>query len=98
MKLLDVSPTPAGDKKKFVATFTLDNGKRKLVKFGIKGSRSYVDGAPIGVRDAYRARHAGDIGPGKSIASPGMLSYWITWGDSQSLERNVAEYKRKHNI
>ena len=46
MKLLDVSPTPAGDKKKFVATFTLDNGKRKLVKFGIKGSRSFVDGAP----------------------------------------------------
>ena len=68
MRLETVSETSAGDKKKLVATFS-DDGKIRKVKFGVKGSHSYIDGASKDVRDAYRARHARDIGPGKSIAS-----------------------------
>ena len=95
MKLLSIQPTSIGDKAKFEAKF-LDNGKIKTVKFGVKGSYSYVDGAPIQVRDAYRARHYKErTGP---VDSKGMLSYWVTWGDSQDVNKNIADYKKKNRL
>ena len=95
MKLVDVKPTPDGDLKKFVATFDV-GGRRYNVKFGRKGSFTYVDGASLRVRDSYRKRHATDNG--RAVDSPGMLSYWITWGDSQDIDRNISAYKRRFNV
>jgi len=95
MKLLDVRPTPDGDPKKFVATFS-DKGKTYDVKFGVKGSFSYVDGAPLSVRDAYRRRHERFLG--REPDTPAILSYWITWGDSQDVKKNIASYKRRFKV
>lgn len=95
MKLVNVEQTPPNDKKKFVATFDND-GKIKRVKFGQKGSYTYIDGASISVRNNYRARHARDLN--FPVDSPGMLSYWITWGDSKDINKNISDYKRKHNL
>ena len=95
MKLLNVRPTPDGDPKKFIATFS-DDGKEYDVKFGVKGSFSFVDGASISVRDAYRRRHAKDNG--RAPDTPAMLSYWITWGDSQDIDKNIREYKRRFKV
>lgn len=95
MKLVSVEPTSADDKKKFIATFD-NEGKIKRVKFGSKGSNSFIDGASVSVRNAYRARHAKDLK--FPVDSPAMLSFWITWGDSQDINKNITAYKKKHNL
>lgn len=95
MKLVKVEPSTDG-KTKLTATFE-DNGKTRTVKFGIKGSNSYIDGAEKEVRDAYRKRHAKDI-LNPDPTTKGNLSYWITWGESQSLAQNVKAYKQKFNV
>jgi hypothetical protein len=95
MKLVSIEPTPADDKKKFIATFDKD-GRIKRVKFGSKGSNTFIDGASLSVRNNYRARHARDVT--FPVDSPAMLSFWITWGDSQDINKNISAYKKKHNL
>jgi hypothetical protein len=92
MKLVKVEPSDDG-KTKLMATFD-ENGKMRVVRFGVKGSNSYIDGASKEVRDAYRKRHAKDI-LNPDPTTKGNLSYWITWGESQSLAQNVKAYKQK---
>jgi hypothetical protein len=96
MKLIKVEPANDG-KHKLKATFTLDNGKDRVVLFGVQGSNSYIDGATREVRDAYRARHARDIANSSPITR-GNLSYFITWGDSQDIKRNIADYRRRFKV
>ncbi len=96
MKLIKVEP--ANDSKhKLKATFLCDDGKNRIVLFGVQGSKSYIDGATREVRDAYRARHARDIANPSPITR-GNLSYWITWGDSQDIKRNIADYRRRFKV
>jgi hypothetical protein len=93
MKLKTVEPANDG-KHKLKATFVLDDGKTHIVLFGIQGSKSYIDGASREVRDAYRARHKRDIA-NTSPLTRGNLSYFITWGDSQDIRRNITDYRRR---
>jgi hypothetical protein len=95
MKLVKVEPSDDG-KTKLMATFD-ENGKIRVVRFGVKGSNSYIDGASKEVREAYRKRHAKDI-MNPDPTTKGNLSYWITWGESQSLAQNVKAYKQKFNV
>lgn len=95
IKLVSVKPAEDG-KHKFVATFDVD-GKSRNVKFGVKGSFSYVDGADIYIRDAYRARHKSE-GVNPNPMAKGPLSYWITWGNSKHLVDNVMAYKRRYGV
>lgn len=91
-----VSITPStGTTKKWVATFA--NGSlRKKVSFGAAGYRDFTiipdREEALAARAAYRSRHAGD---NLTIAtSPGALSWWILWGDSQDMKTNVRAYLR----
>lgn len=95
MKLVKVEKANDG-KSKFSALFD-ENGKSRKVNFGIKGSNSYIDGADVKVRDAYRARHKKDI-INPDPTTKGNLSYWITWGDSQNIEENIKAYKKRFNV
>jgi hypothetical protein len=95
MRLVKVEPSNDG-KTKLTATFE-DDGKMKLVRFGIKDSNAYIDGASIEARNAYRARHARDI-LNQDPMTKGNLSYYLTWGDSRSLAQNVKAYKQKFNV
>jgi len=95
MKLVKVEKSNDG-KTKFIAHFD-ENGKISKVKFGIEGSNSYIDGADIKTRDAYRARHKRDI-VNPDPTTKGNLSYWITWGDSQNIQENIKAYKKKFNV
>jgi hypothetical protein len=80
--------------KKFVAIF--DNPK-KTVHFGLRGSTTYIDGADDQTRTAYLKRHVKDLESGDEL-KPGFLSYYITWGASKSLEKNIKSYLRKFDI
>jgi hypothetical protein len=91
-----VSITPAtSTKKKWVATFA--NGSlRKKVSFGAAGYRDFTiipdREEALAARAAYRTRHAGDNLTNPT--SPGALSWWILWGDSQDMKANVRAYLR----
>ena len=80
--------------KKYMAIFTDDN-KKKTIHFGLKGSTTYLDTGDKKLRDAYRARHRAVYNKSSPMTAS-RLSYDITWGDSQSLEKNIKDYKKKY--
>lgn len=81
--------------KKYTAEFTVD-GKQKMVHFGAEGYTDYTLGATDAQRDAYRARHRND-----RIDEPmtaGALSYYLLWGNSRSLNKNISLFKKQFKI
>jgi hypothetical protein len=66
-------------------------------KFGAKGYDDYTTHHNITRRDNYRKRHEKDLLTGDPTR-PGFLSYYILWGDSTSLEKNIYDYIRKFNL
>ena len=101
LKLVKVEDTEDNSKYKLKATFKFQdskgNEKTKDVLFGVKNSFSYIDGADDKIRRAYLARHAKDI-INQDPMTKGNLSYYITWGDSKSLNKNISDYKRRFNV
>jgi hypothetical protein len=96
MKLLKVEPATDG-KHKLQALFLLDNGKTHTTKFGSKGSYSRIDGADEDIRRKYLARHKADISNTSPITR-GNLSYYITWGPSTDIHRNISDFKRRFGV
>lgn len=82
--------------KRYTAIFRLDNGKEKKVRFGDKNYTNYLLGASRDQRKLYRMRHEGD-----NLTypmSPGSLSFWITWGPSRDIEKNIKSFKKRYNV
>ena len=48
-------------------------------------------------RDRYRTRHGKDMNTGDPTRA-GFLSRYLLWGDSTSLQTNIASYKRRFNL
>lgn len=78
---------------KWVAIF--DDGKR--VPFGAVGYDDYTMSHDEERRRLYRIRHKTDLETGDPRKA-GYLSYYILWGNSTDMDRNIAEYKRKFNL
>lgn len=88
-------------KKKFRAVFIDDvSGKQKAIEFGAHGMDDYTITHNKEQRERYRARHAKDlkVGTNPSGIGAGALSYYILWGDSTSMNKNIAEYKKMFNL
>jgi hypothetical protein len=96
MKLLSIKPSTKADKK-LMATFENDNGRTKTTHFGASGMDDYTKTHDKAQRDRYRTRHAKDLQTGDPTRA-GHLSYYILWGDSTSLQTNIASYKRRFNL
>jgi hypothetical protein len=77
--------------KKWDAIFTQD-GHSRTISFGARGYTDYTLGATREQRDAYRARHNGDLKGNPMTA--GYLSYYILWGASRNMKSNIADYRR----
>lgn len=64
--------------------------------FGAKGYEDFLIHKDVSRRTAYRQRHQYDhLDDPKSA---GALSWWILWGDTTSLEKNIAAYKRHFGV
>jgi hypothetical protein len=96
MKLLRVEKL-SGDKHKYKATFSTDEGRDKSTKFGFSGMDDFTLTKDVQQRDNYRARHAKDLRTNDPTRA-GYLSYYLLWGDSSSLQKNIASYKSKFNL
>jgi hypothetical protein len=96
MKLVKVikSPKPG---KKWRAIFKKDDGKEKHTDFGAAGMDDYLHTGDKEQRERYRARHKKDLETGDPTKA-GHLSWFLLWGNSQSLESNIASYKRRFNL
>lgn len=87
-KIIKLESSPSKLKRYRV---TLQDGSH--FDFGLRGGHTFIDGENEAVRSAYRKRHLGNQIENKLITnyipSPALFSYFLLWGDSQSLERNI---------
>ena len=82
--------------KKFVAVFTLDNGRTRTVHFGSAGASDYTQHRDPVRKQRYLARHA----PREDWDEPttaGALARWILW-NKETLRESVADYVRRFDI
>ena len=91
-KLLRVIKSP-NSSKKFRAEF--DDGTH--TDFGAAGMDDYTIKKDKIQRDRYRTRHAKDLDTNDPTRA-GYLSYYLLWGDSTSLARNIADYRRRFKM
>lgn len=93
-----ISVTRASDGvHKYVAEFELTDGRRKRTAFGASGMDDYTLTHDKEQRERYRSRHRKDLETDDPTRA-GFLSYWILWGDSKSVRRNIAAYKSRFNL
>jgi ABC-type sulfate transport system substrate-binding protein len=95
MKLIKVEKVSDG-KHKYQAIFDND-GRQKTTKFGASGMDDYTITGNKEQRDRYRQRHEKDLKTGDPTRA-GFLSRYLLWGDSTSLQTNVASYKKRFNL
>ena len=94
MKLVIKKP-----EKRLMAIFS-EKGKRdKITHFGLKNPKkgTFIDHGDKKIRAAYRARHKKDLDT-KDFTRPGYLSYFILWGETDSLKKNIELYKKKFKL
>lgn len=99
MKLINVSQTPAGSHKKYIATFCECNGAtkcldkdRRRIAFGSKGSTTFISGATEQQKNAYIARH--QVRESWNEINAGSLSRFILWS-SKTLKQGILNFKQK---
>ncbi len=99
MKLIKVVKS-TNSKKKYDAFFKDKDGKEKKISFGAAGYGDYTITKDKEQRKRYRKRHDKDLltEKNKKGLGAGALSYWILWGDSTSLKKNIQEYRKKYNL
>jgi len=96
MKLLSVKPSTKPDKK-LMATFQTDAGRTKVTHFGQATADDYTKTHDKAQRERYRTRHKKDLQT-EDPSRAGLLSYYLLWGDSTSLQTNIAAYKKRFNL
>jgi hypothetical protein len=79
--------------KRFKATYA--NGK--VVHFGAKGGKTYIDEGDKTKRENYLKRHKVNENWNNPY-SAGSLSRWLLWGDFTSLEKNHKAFMKKYNV
>ena len=83
----------------FDADIAVDEGPdpTRTVRFGT--SSDYVSNPRKTARDraAYIARHRVNENHGDPL-TPGALSRWLLWGESRSLARNTAAFRRRFRL
>jgi len=96
MRLLSIKRTPSAHKA-FLATFMLDNGRTKAVRFGTASNYALNRTKSKADRSAYIARHRVNE-DWSDPTRPGTLSRYILWGESRSWKKNAGMFRRKFGV
>ena len=83
-------------KKKLEAIFSLENGRKKTVRFGQAGAPDYTTHKDAERKKRYLKRH----NPREnwdSPMTPGALSRWILWS-LPSKQASIRSYKKRFNL
>lgn len=92
MKLLRIVEA-RNPKKKWRAEFSDGKG----VEFGQANAPDYTLSKDKAQRDRYRTRHKADLLTDDPRRA-GFLSYYILWGESTDMGRNITAYKRMFDL
>ena len=89
MKILNIIDSPLKTKR---FRIYLDNGKH--YDFGVKDKHeTYIDHKDKGRRERYQIRHSNSKREqhfiSQLIPSPALFSYYILWGESTSIKKNI---------
>ena len=95
-KLLNIQKSPKSEKK-YRASFLMENGRIKNTDFGASGMDDYTLTKDKEQRERYRERHKKDLDT-KDPTRAGFLSLFVLWGNSTSLDKNIADYKKRFNL
>ena len=97
MQLLRIIKSHNPDKK-FDAVFKdPKTGREHTTSFGDSSMQDYTQHHDKIRRTAYRSRHQRDLLTNDPTRA-GYLSYWILWGDSTSVQKNITDYRRRFNM
>jgi len=83
--------------KRFTALFREGDKLIKVIQFGSKGSKTYIDHADTVKRKNYLARHKVNEDWTKAM-NAGSLSRWLLWGDNKTLASNLKSFKSKFKL
>jgi len=93
MKIIQIENSNRKNKRFKV---TLDDGQ--IFHFGLLGANTYLEHHDNRKRDNYRKRHRGNDTERYLIEtltpSPSLFSYYLLWGDSTDLMRNIDKLNR----
>jgi len=82
--------------KRYVIVFN-----NKKYHFGQSGSHTYIDGATDLERDNYRKRHYANktekYNIDNLIHSPSLFAYYILWGESHDIHKNLKSLNKRMN-
>lgn len=98
MKLQSIRKAKDGVHK-YIATFILDTGRIKKVRFGAMGYNDYTS-FPAEIRDERRARYLKrhkEREEWNHPDTPGALSRWVLW-EHTSLRTAIREFKKRFGI
>jgi hypothetical protein len=95
-KLINIIVSPIMNKK-LRAIFRDPEGHIKQVDFGAKGMSDYTIHKDTERRERYRVRHSKDLKT-NDPTRPGYLSYYILWGDSTDINKNIRDYRKLFNL
>ena len=100
MKLVAIEHSTNPDKKWMAVFRNPTTGRLKTIHFGAKGMDDYTLTRDKEQRERYRTRHAKDLTTeaGKTGVSAGALSYWVLWGDSVGMGKNIMDYKKRFGL
>ena len=83
--------------KKYMAIFTFPDGKKKTTHFGAAGMTDYLLSKDKERRSRYKTRHRKDLKTGDPTRA-GYLSFYLLWGESASIRKNISAYKKRFNF
>jgi len=75
----------------------MESGRTRNTDFGAAGMDDYLHTGDKDQRKRYRERHKKDLTTGDPTRA-GYLSLFILWGDSRSMDKNIAAYKKRFNL
>ena len=97
---MKITPSTAKGKK-YTAVFSHKvDGKIKKIKtthFGSAGASDYLQHKDKERRERYRQRHKKDLKTNDYMRA-GYLAYFLLWGDTTSLQKNISIYKKRFNL
>lgn len=80
--------------KDYMAVFKEGSKIVKTVHFGDSRLPHYTSGATNEQRENYIRRHKKDLDTNDPMRA-GYLSFYILWGDSRSIRKNIRSYKER---
>lgn len=83
--------------KKYMAVFEKENGRSKTTHFGQAGAPDYTLTGDKERRRLYRQRHQKDLKTNDPTRA-GYLSFYLLWGNSTSIQKNIRDYKKRFNL